>query len=286
MRAFVVLHYIAFNYGVTDKSDWSTRAGHMVHAHIHTYIHTYTHTRIYAYYQHFLRIFLFPKNYHPHHRIQSHISGNANLKGAVSEYGELVVSLVGVMQDKLASVRLLGEQAIASLLAKGYISKAIVDKAVRDLPPATLRGMQAAIDRIYSAAPTRSNSITSKANESASLAVSAPSVKAEAIAPTKSDARGEVAPPPPTAAKSRHHHTDEPPVSTTLKKSVSNDLTMSGIYENGGGGVANSSAGNVIKKTNKARRVEECARIKWPQPPEEPGTVLYDWVLFDACYVW
>jgi cytoskeleton-associated protein 5 len=64
---------------------------------------------------------------------------------------DLAVPLVIAMQDKTANVRLSAEQLLTILMSKSLVSRAVLDKATRDLPTATKRTLQPAIDRMMAA---------------------------------------------------------------------------------------------------------------------------------------
>jgi hypothetical protein len=74
-----------------------------------------------------------------------------SLKG---DWTEIAAPLVVTIQDKSAAVRQAGEQLLTALLAASLVSRVTLDKVTRDLPPATKRAMQAAIDRMMNAAGT------------------------------------------------------------------------------------------------------------------------------------
>lgn len=69
------------------------------------------------------------------------------------EWAELLKALVVAMQDKIAATRTAAEQIFCSLMSRGFISRNDVSKSFRDLPPATLRPLQSAIDRILLVTP-------------------------------------------------------------------------------------------------------------------------------------
>ncbi len=66
----------------------------------------------------------------------------------------LVSPLILALQDKTAAVRQQGELCLVSLVKKGTIKYASIDKIIRDLPPATKRTLQPSIDKIANAVPT------------------------------------------------------------------------------------------------------------------------------------
>lgn len=78
---------------------------------------------------------------------QLEMYSSSNLK---FEWAELLRALVVAMQDKIAATRSLAEQIFCSLMSHGFISRNDVSKSFRDLPPATLRPLQSAVDRILS----------------------------------------------------------------------------------------------------------------------------------------
>eukprot|EP01042_Synura_sphagnicola_P027019 gene27019-34905_t len=83
---------------------------------------------------------------------QSHCE---ELRADKGDYTEIAGPLVAALQDKTAAVRALAEQVTTTLLARALITKAAVEKASRDLPPATKRSLQAALDRMLAAYGTK-----------------------------------------------------------------------------------------------------------------------------------
>jgi hypothetical protein len=59
------------------------------------------------------------------------------------------------MQDKTAAVRSLAEQLLTNLMSRGVVSRAVLDKATRDLPPATKRSLDPCIERLNASFGTK-----------------------------------------------------------------------------------------------------------------------------------
>ena len=87
-------------------------------------------------------MFIYISNTHSHTHIHTHTSHTQ-------------LPLVNALQDKTAAVRSLAEQLLGSLMARGAVSKAVLEKATRDLPPATKRSLEPCIERLNSIAGTK-----------------------------------------------------------------------------------------------------------------------------------
>lgn len=227
-----------------------------------------------------------------------------SLKG---DWTEIAAPLVVTIQDKSAAVRQAGEQLLTALLAASLVSRVTLDKVTRDLPPATKRAMQAAIDRMMNAAgtgkllsssmeslkmsqdltkapaqsisrsatfatsPPKMMMMTAAAVSEPTAAANQPVVRRSGILQPKSTSSA------PThsdeqAAASLHHHRSPPP--STIKPSHS-ARGGSAVAGGGGGTPSPGSASKWLLKrnasgSNKLRRPDE-GHLSWPQPPEQPG---------------
>jgi cytoskeleton-associated protein 5 len=223
-----------------------------------------------------------------------------SLKG---DWTEIASPLVITIQDKSAAVRQAGEQLLTALLAASLVSRTTLDKATRDLPPATKRAMQAAIDRMMSAAGTGKLSATSSSMES--LTMSQDLTKAQSIprsasshsqTPFTSPPRMMVAAEPtatttatnlpvpvvrrsgilqPKSTSSASTHSDEQATAALHHRSTpASTIKPSHSVRAGGGGTPSpGSASKWLLKRNaagKLRRPDE-GHQSWPQPPEVPG---------------
>ena len=68
---------------------------------------------------------------------------------------DLTVACINAMQDKIASVRSSSEQLLTALMARGIVTRGMLEKATRDLPTATKRSLQCSLDRMNSAFGTK-----------------------------------------------------------------------------------------------------------------------------------
>lgn len=225
-----------------------------------------------------------------------------SLKGDLTE---LVNPLILTLQDKAAGVRSTGEQLLTALLAHSLTTKVALDKATRDLPPATKRGMQACIDRMMAAhgtAPARPVAVAAVAEVAPTPAPAAARVaeapptapRRQAVPVVHNSSPPSSAPAPaPTSAVVHHEvptshmampsakkpttlaHTPAPhavaqaPVSATPVRTVMGGSAVAAPTP------ASASSGNWLLKSNtlgKQRRMQdEIQRLNWPQPPDEPG---------------
>jgi hypothetical protein len=228
-----------------------------------------------------------------------------SMKGDLSE---LVVPLVLTLQDKAAMVRASAEQLLTTLLAHSLTTKSALDKATRDLPPATKRGMQACIDRMMAAhgtAPAKpvAGHAASTAAAPVPDAAAAESVPAPAVdrapAPSQAPAAAPPAPvetpasPPrrqaapaasvdsPPAAPAHHKVIDSPalPVGSRKVAAVHTPVppTPPTHHHHAAHGAPTPGTATgqawLLKRNavGKLRRQEEGHRPNWPQPPDEPG---------------
>ena len=208
-----------------------------------------------------------------------------SLKGDCSE---LVVPLILTLQDKAAIVRSTGEQLLTSLLAQNLTSKATLDKATRDLPPATKRGMQASIDRMMAAhgtAPLKTAAVTTATTTAAPSAVDASSIPpspprrtinttsvpdaalSAPVSPPKAPIETRGATVSSTPARSTQTATagaKQPTQQTPGPQNITHSVPVPGSA---------ISAQWMLKRNamGKQRRQEEVQRLNWPQPPDEPG---------------
>lgn len=221
-----------------------------------------------------------------------------SLKGDLTE---LVNPLILALQDKAAGVRSTGEQLLTALLAHNLTTKVALDKATRDLPPATKRGMQACIDRMMAAHGTAPASVRPAATvPDTPAAAPAPApvpVSAKFDEPPVPPRRVSVATTPaPAPAAPVVHHSNPPSVpagvqheATThvasVRKVAATPAAAGPVSATpvrsimGGHSVAPtpasaSSSSLWLLKSNtagKQRRLEDIQHLNWPQPPDEPG---------------
>ena len=227
-----------------------------------------------------------------------------SLKG---DWTEIASPLVITIQDKSAAVRQAGEQLLTALLAASLVSRTTLDKATRDLPPATKRAMQAAIDRMTSAAGTGKLSSTSSSMESLKMSQELTKAPAQSIprsasshsqTPFTSPPRTMMAAEPtattaatslpvpvvrrsgilqPKSTSSASTHSDEQVAAALHHRSTpGSTIKPSSHSSRAGGGGGTPSPGSASKwllKRNaggKLRRPDEGYQ-SWPQPPELPG---------------
>lgn len=193
---------------------------------------------------------------------------------------ELVAPLVTCMQDKIAVVRTLAEQVLYAMMSKGLISKTALDKAVRDLPPATKRSLQPSVDKLMAVqvisagsgsapAPAAASTVASAAadpgikrglpsDSSISSSTGAPKSMIPSVRPAGIPAPGSALPvasgrlslaPSASAPASTSTAVAAPEVATAVEPAGANEWKL--------------------KRTVKSKRLDD--RIIWPQPPEEPG---------------
>jgi len=184
------------------------------------------------------------------------------IKGVVSPTEniavDLTVPLVNAMQDKTAAVRSSAEQLLSSLMARSLISRSVLDKATRDLPPATKRSLQPSIDRMNLIFGTKKSDGSFSAPTAAvpTVAPSAPVIAAAASVAVKA------------ALTSK-------PVSavTTSAPGIPKPASVSASIapESLAATVADAGSQYVLKKTTKQKRCDEFYKTHWPQPPTEVG---------------
>jgi len=225
-----------------------------------------------------------------------------SLKG---DWNEIAPSLVLTIQDKSAAVRQAGELFLTALLAASLVSRVALDKATRDLPPATKRAMQAAIDRMMIAAGTAKLSATSSSQDSLKMSqelqtkAAAPSIPRSTssfASPSKMTAPAAAVPEAIAASQpivrrsgilqpksssstsgmvlssaSTHSASDE---QANHRSPLNKPPPSSAAKSTGGGGTPSpGSASKWLLKRNvasKLRRPDE-GHHSWPQPPELPG---------------
>ena len=186
---------------------------------------------------------------------------------------DLVNPLVLTLQDKNAAVRASGEQLLTTLMASSLCSKSTLDKATRDLPPATKRSIQAVVDRAMAAhgtappkpsAGTGASSVTSAAEVPPSPPRKVNSVVAVEAASVPSPPRA----PAETCASPVVQNPAKQPVVT------SNTPVRAAGPEYSAPTPATASSAQWLLKRNaagKLRRAEEAQRLNWPQPPDAPS---------------
>ena len=168
-----------------------------------------------------------------------------------SDWSDVLVSLVTSLQDRTQSSRAAAEQLFCALLAKNYITRADAAKSFRDLAPATLRALQGTMDRIIStrcenAAPHAAPPpVTTAPEPETKSTVSRPRSEATAASKILSSGRQQLVKPSASteeAPTARAHASSEAP-STSFP----------------------------LKRSSKAKRMEDFYKQNWPQPPEDPG---------------
>jgi hypothetical protein len=183
---------------------------------------------------------------------------------------ELAPALVLALQDKIAGVRAGAEQTLLALGRRGLISVAVFDRATRDLPPASMRALKSTIAGVFDAingvdessgggaGPTAfasaSTSGTSSGMESTST-TSSPAPKAIGSRMSTTSTRAGASP-----AGDKKDRSPCPARPSLASKSAAAAT------------LPTADTGPALKKTSKARRLEEFYKINWPQPPAEPST--------------
>ncbi len=158
---------------------------------------------------------------------------------------DLTTACINAMQDKIAGVRSSSEQFLTALMARGIVTRSMLEKATRDLPPAAKRSLQASIDRMNSAFGTK------KSNGSdVSLIPSNASVPAAATGGSTSMTE------PTMKATTRNDPPSPKRPSTT--SSLSATATSTSTAPSGASTVYD---GYAFKKTNKAKRYEEFNKV-------------------------
>lgn len=193
---------------------------------------------------------------------------------------ELTAPLVTCMQDKIAAVRTLAEQVLYAMMTKNLISKVALDKAVRDLPPATKRSLQPSIDKLMAVqvgSSASSGATTTGATTTASSVSTAMDATLKKSGPIDVSAPKSAIPsirssgiPGPGSSSLPIASSRIPAISTTT---VPVSVPLSTVVESIAVVAAESSNGGTsewkLKRTTKSKRLDD--RIIWPQPPEEPG---------------
>jgi len=178
---------------------------------------------------------------------------------------DLAAPLVLALQDKTAAVRASAESLLVLLSARTIISRASMDKATRDLPPATKRGLLVPIEKITTAYGTKKTTAAALASSADPLASTAKVSEATEVAAAVASVvvAAEVVPAPVVAT------TVAAPKQPTVKTEAS---TISAVEETPSAQMGSPSGDKwKLKKTSKAKRLDEFFRLNWPVPPEEPG---------------
>ena len=200
-----------------------------------------------------------------------HVQSDAVIK---TDCSDLAPSLVVALQDKVASTRILTEHLMTALVGKGYMPSSAVEKSFRSLPPAAQRSLQAPKDRILAA------------EDSSALSGGTDNKKQ--------------APPAEIVEESVPKKMGRQPSKSLMKNAPSSNKVNDSVSASIPAPVesSSSSANNPyfpLKKTNKAKRLDEYYKSNWPQPPEEPTDheraslraawePLVDKVLFDILF--
>lgn len=163
------------------------------------------------------------------------------------EWTDVMTSIVLSLQDKTPTCRAAAEQLFCSLINKGYVSRSDAAKSFRDLSPAVMRSLQSVMDRIVSS--TVEGGVPS-ATASASLATTAPATT-EHVAKS---ARDTTRPTKTERSKPAPSHEDIPVAAAPQEVP---DVPTSATFP--------------LKKTSKAKRLDDFYKQNWPQPPEDPG---------------
>eukprot|EP01041_Mallomonas_annulata_P000127 gene127-202_t len=202
-----------------------------------------------------------------------------NFKADKADYNELAAPLVASLQDKTAAVRSLAEQLLTVLLARTLMSKAALDKASRDLPPATKRTLQAPLDRMMAAYGTKKTP-SATASTTTAATTGKPGDNDNMSIPLEIDVEveeEEVHRPP-----SGSDRMPLPMAAPSSSKAMSLDKTSSSSARTmpppapvddpvASSATSKDSPRWFLKKCNRTRRVEEFFRVTWPQPPDDPG---------------
>lgn len=201
-----------------------------------------------------------------------------SIKG--DQWNELASPLIVAMQDKTASVRAAAEQLLSSLASRAVISKMAIEKATRDLPPATKRSLQSAIDRIVAVAGTKKAvSVTQTITAAAPVVVKEPTplvpevISAEVVEDHVEDEDVPI-------SRSSSETSNAPIVKRSgilppSKHASSKIVQPSQSRQSAVAAVPIATVDDpwLLKKstTGKVRRLEEFYKLNWPQPPTEPG---------------
>jgi hypothetical protein len=199
---------------------------------------------------------------------------NESLRGDVNE---LTVPLVLSMQDKTASVRAVAEQLLTALSAKAVVSRLAIEKATRDLPPAVKRTLATTIDKILLAHGTGSSGAASSLPPapvpSMSATVAPPQPPSASASKIDVQITKPSSLPPVPAATEKEKAKQAAPHAAAPSMVASASVTAS---EDAAAATAPGSPGRdswLLKKTTKAKRLDEFFRLNWPQPPEDPSEV-------------
>ena len=170
-----------------------------------------------------------------------------------SDWSDVLGSLVTSLQDRTQSSRAAAEQLFCALLAKNYITRADAAKSFRDLAPATMRALQGTMDRIVS---TPCESAATVPHAAPPLVSTAPEPEVKPAASrlkSVATAAGKV------SSSGRQQQT-KPSVSTEEAPPAPSHASTE-----------SSSTSFPLKRSSKAKRMEDFYKQNWPQPPEDPG---------------
>lgn len=198
-----------------------------------------------------------------------------NSRGLGSSQGdcdELVVPLVLAMQDKTAAVRSTAEKLILSLANRMVVSRSVVDKATRDLAPATMRMLQSVVTKVMGALgdssvisdKTSGNTITSSTRTSISRHSTSPMPRQTRTADKDKDS---------SSSRSSAVNNTEASVTKISHASSSSGIESSSRNTDTMDTSSSTNSGWELKKTSKTRRLEDFHKLNWPSPPADPGAV-------------
>lgn len=160
---------------------------------------------------------------------------------------DLTVPLINAMQDKTAAIRALAEQLLGTLMSRGVTSRAVLDKATRDLPPATKRSLQPSIDRLNGMYGVRKSTDTQTVVQTSIPAPAPTAAPAPVVKPVAAVRPAQVA-----------------------VKPVEVPITA-GSPKRNAGTIAEGSTSYILKKTLKSKRCDDFYKTHWPQPPNDVG---------------
>ena len=178
--------------------------------------------------------------------------------------GDLPGPLVLAMQDKTAAVRALAEQLLGLLVAKAAVSRQALEKATRDLAPAAKRTIMPSVDRMLAAYGSKKAGAVNV--ELPASAAAEPPVSPSAAAAADAAAAAVV---PAVKQRVMSPPKARPAALTVTAAAIAIAAVPPAPPSPSPGDGAASMWG--MKKTSKAKRLEEFSRLNWPQPPEEPG---------------
>ena len=203
---------------------------------------------------------------------------NHGLGSSQGDCDELVAPLVLAMQDKTAAVRSKAEKLMLSLANRMILSRSVVDKATRDLAPATMRTLQGVISKVMGVLgdSSVSSAVSDMTGGSTTTNGTRTSMSRHSTSPI----------PRPTRVtekeKDKNISISSSSVVSNTETPVTKAVIISGTESSSNSINTNSetvevssstSSGWHLRKTSKTRRLEDFHKLNWPSPPADPGTV-------------